>query len=51
MLIALSVSDCVTAGSYCDIACAARPFVADKMTEGIKRQILAETEKLARLRG
>ena len=49
MLIALSVSGCVTAGSYCDVARPVRPSVGDKMTEGTKRQILAENEKLAKL--
>lgn len=51
MLIALSVSGCVTAGSYCDVARPVRPSVEDKMTEGTKRQILAENEKLAKLCG
>lgn len=51
MLIALSVSGCVTAGSYCDVARAVRPSVEDKMTEGTKRQILAENEKLEKLCG
>jgi hypothetical protein len=45
------LSGCVTAGSYCDIARAVRPSVEDKMTEGTKRQILAENSKLEKLCG
>ncbi|MNL82671.1 hypothetical protein D3C87_2101050 [compost metagenome] len=51
ILIASSLSGCVTAGSYCDIARAVRPSVEDKMTEGTKRQILAENSKLEKLCG
>lgn len=51
VLTTLSVSGCVTAGSYCDIARAVRPSVEDKMTEGTKRQILAENSKLEKLCG
>ena len=47
----LFLSGCVTAGSYCDVARPVRPSVEDKMTEGTKRQILAENEKLAKLCG
>lgn len=45
------LSGCVTAGSYCDVARPVRPSVEDKMTEGTKRQILAENEKLVKLCG
>jgi hypothetical protein len=41
----------VTQGNYCDIARAVRPSVEDKMTEGTKRQILAENSKLEKLCG
>lgn len=50
-MIASSLSGCVTAGSYCDIARAVRPSVEDKMTEGTKRQILAENSKLEKICG
>lgn len=50
-MIALSVSGCVTAGSYCDIARPVRPSIEDQMTEGTKRQILAENSKLEKLCG
>ena len=49
MLVCLS--GCVTGGSYCEIAKPVRPSVEDVMTEGTKRQILAENEKLAELCG
>ena len=47
----LFLSGCATAGSYCDVARPVRPSVEDKMTEGTKRQILAENEKLVKLCG
>lgn len=50
-LTTLFLSGCVTAGSYCDVARPVRPSVEDKMTEGTKRQILAENSKLEKLCG
>lgn len=47
----LCLSGCVTGGNYCQIARAIRPSVVDQMSEGTKRQILAENEKLAKLCG
>lgn len=38
-------------GNYCDIASPVRPSVEDQMTEGTKRQILMENDKLAKLCG
>lgn len=49
-LIVASLSGCVT-GNYCDIASPVRPSVEDAMTEGTKRQILVENEKIAKLCG
>lgn len=48
-LTTLSASGCATSGSYCDLARAIRPSVADNLTEGTKRQILAENEKLSKI--
>lgn len=44
-------SGCVTSGNYCDVARAVRPSIEDQLTEGTKRQLLAENEKLADLCG
>jgi hypothetical protein len=49
-LIVVSLSGCVT-GSYCDVARPIRPSVEDQMSEGTKRQILAENEKMQKLCG
>ena len=48
----LCLSGCATVGgSYCDVARPVRPSVEDQMTEGTKRQILTENEKLEKLCG
>ncbi len=38
-------------GSYCDVARPIRPSVEDSLTDGTKRQILAENTKLEKLCG
>ncbi|POO54410.1 hypothetical protein CPJ18_02640 [Agrobacterium rosae] len=50
-LMMLLASGCATSGSYCDIAKAVRPSVADSLSIETKRQILAENEKLQKLCG
>ena len=49
-MIVASLSGCVT-GNYCDVARPVRPSVEDQMSEGTKRQILVENEKIAKLCG
>ncbi len=51
MLTLLCLGGCVTAGSYCDVARPVRPSVEDSLTDGTKRQILAENIKLEKLCG
>jgi len=51
MLTLLCLGGCVTAGSYCDVARPIRPSVKDSLTDGTKRQILAENTKLEKLCG
>lgn len=51
MLTLLCLGGCVTAGSYCDVARPVRPSVEASLTDGTKRQILAENTKLEKLCG
>lgn len=51
MLTLLCLGGCVTASSYCDVARPIRPIVEDSLTDGTKRQILAENTKLEELCG
>lgn len=52
MLTSASLAGCVTTnGSYCDVAQAVRPSIEDQLTEGTKRQLLAENTKIATLCG
>lgn len=51
MLTLLCLGGCATAGSYCDVARPVRPSVEDSLTDGTKRQILAENTKLEKLCG
>lgn len=49
-LIVALLSGCVTANYY-DVARPVRPSVEDQMSEGTKRKILVENEKIAKLCG
>jgi len=51
MLTLLCLGGCVTAGSHCDVARPVPPSFEDSLTDGTKRQILAENAKLEKLCG